>query len=110
MPIYEYRCEKCGHEFEVWQKVSDPEPKGCPECHGRRISRLISHTSFQLKGTGWYVTDYGRGSGGRTSKKNDQDSATENKTDTTSKAETASKTESLSKTDASSKTAHTPAA
>ena len=58
MPIYEYHCEKCNHEFEVWQKITDNPPRSCPECRGRKISRLISQTSFQLKGTGWYATDY----------------------------------------------------
>ncbi len=59
MPIYEYRCSKCGKEFEEWQKFSDPPVEACPDCGGK-ASRLISHSSFVLKGTGWYVTDYGR--------------------------------------------------
>jgi putative FmdB family regulatory protein len=60
MPIYEYRCEKCGKEFEQWQKISDPPVDTCG-CGGKAC-RLISHSSFVLKGTGWYVTDYGKGS------------------------------------------------
>lgn len=69
MPIYEYRCNKCGKEFEEWQKFSDPPVESCPECGGKS-SRLISHSSFVLKGTGWYVTDYGRkdSGGGKASK------------------------------------------
>ena len=59
MPIYEYQCEKCGEVFEVFQKVSDPPPKR-HECGGRKIKRVMSQTSFILKGTGWYVTDYAR--------------------------------------------------
>lgn len=59
MPIYEYQCEKCGEVFEVFQKVSDPAPKS-HTCGSRKIKRLMSQTSFVLKGTGWYVTDYGR--------------------------------------------------
>jgi putative FmdB family regulatory protein len=59
MPIYEYRCKSCEHEFEVWQKMSDPPVKVCPKCHARKVEKLISVTSFQLKGTGWYATDYG---------------------------------------------------
>ena len=58
MPIYEYQCQKCG-PFEVTQRVSDPTLKRCPTCKGK-VSKLISNTSFQLKGTGWYVTDYAR--------------------------------------------------
>jgi putative FmdB family regulatory protein len=61
MPIYEYRCSRCAHEFEVWQKMSDPPVKICPKCHAHKVEKLISVTSFQLKGTGWYATDYGRG-------------------------------------------------
>lgn len=57
MPIYEYRCEKCGSHFEVIQKFSDSPLKTCSSCKGR-LTKLISQTSFQLKGSGWYVTDY----------------------------------------------------
>ena len=62
MPIYEYRCEKCG-VFEQTQRITDPALERCPTCR-RKVRRLISHTSFQLKGGGWYVTDYGRGGQG----------------------------------------------
>lgn len=58
MPIYEYRCEKCG-DFEEMQRITDPPLAKCPRCRGK-VRRLISNTSFQLKGSGWYVTDYGR--------------------------------------------------
>ncbi len=57
MPIYEYRCEKCGYQFEVMQKVSDDPITKCPKCGGP-VQKLISNTSFILKGTGWYKTDY----------------------------------------------------
>lgn len=60
MPIYEYGCSACGHELEVWQKISEKPKKVCPKCHARKLERLISNTSFQLKGTGWYVTDYAK--------------------------------------------------
>ena len=59
MPIYEYSCKKCGKHIEVIQKFSDKLLRTCPDCKGR-LSKLISRTSFQLKGTGWYVTDYAR--------------------------------------------------
>ncbi|MGH8274690.1 MAG: FmdB family zinc ribbon protein [Gammaproteobacteria bacterium] len=58
MPIYEYRCERCGHRFERWQKMSDPDPRRCPECKAARIERLISPVGFRLKGGGWYETDF----------------------------------------------------
>lgn len=60
MPIYEYRCDSCGHQFEVIQKFSDSPLEVCESCKGH-LTKLISQTSFQLKGTGWYVTDYARG-------------------------------------------------
>ncbi len=59
MPIYEYQCERCGNGFEKWQKFSEPVDDKCPTCEGKS-RRLISQSTFVLKGTGWYVTDYGR--------------------------------------------------
>ncbi|MCX5847652.1 MAG: zinc ribbon domain-containing protein [Deltaproteobacteria bacterium] len=58
MPIYEYKCRKCGKEYELFQKISDPAVKSCKFCRGP-VHKLISVSSFHLKGTGWYVTDYG---------------------------------------------------
>ena len=58
MPIYEYKCQKCG-TFEVTQKITGKPLSRCPACKGK-VKKLISNTSFQLKGTGWYVTDYPR--------------------------------------------------
>jgi putative FmdB family regulatory protein len=58
MPIYEYRCNQCG-EFEIMQKITKPGLKRCPTCQGK-VTKLISNTSFQLKGSGWYATDYAR--------------------------------------------------
>jgi putative FmdB family regulatory protein len=58
MPIYEYSCRECGG-FEVTQKITDKPLTRCPACKGK-VKKLISNTSFQLKGTGWYVTDYAR--------------------------------------------------
>ena len=59
MPIYEYECKNCGFKFEVWQKITEEPLKTCKKCGGE-VRRLISNTSFILKGTGWYVTDYAR--------------------------------------------------
>jgi len=59
MPIYEYRCKKCGHQVEVIQKMSDKPPTRCQKCGGR-LEKMISQTAFQFKGDGWYVTDYAR--------------------------------------------------
>jgi putative FmdB family regulatory protein len=59
MPIYEYRCLDCGHQFELMQKFSDPPAETCTSCAGT-VQKLISRSAFHLKGSGWYVTDYGR--------------------------------------------------
>ena len=58
MPIYEYKCQRCG-DFEVTQRITEKPLSRCPTCKGK-VKKLISNTSFQLKGTGWYVTDYAR--------------------------------------------------
>ncbi len=58
MPIYEYSCLECGHEFEKLQQVSDSPVRKCPSCGLLKARRMISRTSFVLKGDGWYVTDY----------------------------------------------------
>lgn len=57
MPIYEYECSKCGNIHEIMQKISDKPLTKCPECTGK-LHKLISQSSFHLKGSGWYVTDY----------------------------------------------------
>lgn len=57
MPIYEYKCRKCGKQFEAFQGITDPELKSCKFCKGR-VDKLVSMTSFSLKGSGWYATDY----------------------------------------------------
>lgn len=80
MPIYEYECTKCHHISEAWQNFSDPPLTKCEKCKGK-VKKLISHSAFHLKGTGWYVTDY--------AKKNST-SDTKNK-DASPKKETSSK-------------------
>ena len=58
MPIYEYRCDACGHELDALQKISDAALVDCPECEASALRRLISKPSFRLKGSGWYETDF----------------------------------------------------
>jgi len=58
MPIYEYECGACGHKLDALQKMSEPALTDCPVCAKAALQKLISATSFQLKGTGWYVTDF----------------------------------------------------
>ncbi len=62
MPIYEYKCTSCGHKKEVLQKMSDPPLTECPACGKSTLSKLISAAGFQLKGSGWYATDFKGGS------------------------------------------------
>jgi putative FmdB family regulatory protein len=57
MPIYKYKCEKCGSHIEVIQKINDAPLKRCVKCRGK-LEKVVSRTSFQLKGSGWYATDY----------------------------------------------------
>lgn len=58
MPIYEYRCESCGYEHEAIQKLSDPVLTDCPSCGKSALKKMISAAGFQLKGSGWYATDF----------------------------------------------------
>ena len=103
MPIYEYRCERCG-DFEEMQRITDPPLEGCPKCR-RKVRRLISTTSFQLKGSGWYVTDYARAGNGKS-----KDAAgakdpgsSESKTDGKGEAKSDAKTESKSESKSGAK-------
>jgi len=59
MPIYEYKCEQCGKTEEVLQKISEAPLTTCEHCSGK-LHKLISHSAFHLKGSGWYVTDYAK--------------------------------------------------
>ena len=58
MPIYEYQCDHCDHQFESLQKFSDAHPKICPHCGKGSVRKLVSAAAFHLKGSGWYVTDF----------------------------------------------------
>ena len=80
MPIYEYECTKCGNIEEIIQKFSDKPLTKCPRCAGK-LHKLVSQSTFHLKGTGWYVTDYANKSGGsnKPSKKNREDTPPETK-------------------------------
>jgi putative FmdB family regulatory protein len=64
MPLYEYECFVCQHRFERIRRVADASDMTCPECGGT-VRRLLSAPALQFKGSGWYVTDYGKGIGGR---------------------------------------------
>ena len=68
MPLYEYRCDACNHQFEVIQKFSDAPIAVCPSCGGGPIGKLLSSPAIQFKGSGWYITDYPRKEQGRSGK------------------------------------------
>ena len=80
MPIYEYRCTDCGFQKEYLQKISDPILTECPECHHASFSKMLTAAGFQLKGSGWYATDFKGGS------KAPADSANKSETKTESAA------------------------
>lgn len=93
MPIYEYKCSDCGKCFERMQKITEEPLSSCPFCSGR-VKKLVSNCSFQLKGTGWYVTDYGKKDGANGKKKerkkeSSTESSTEASTETSSPKESA---------------------
>ena len=87
MPIYEYRCTKCGHRFEAIQKVSDAHLSKCEKCKGK-TERLISSPAIQFKGSGWYITDYARK--GQSDSKGSSESSSSEKTSESSSSEGAS--------------------
>jgi putative FmdB family regulatory protein len=95
MPIYEYKCEGCGETFEVMQKFSD-EPLTVHEKCGGPVYRLLSAPALQFKGSGWYITDYAKGSGSPAAKseKSESSGSSDGKTSTDSAAKTETKSDS----------------
>ena len=91
MPIYEYKCSKCEHQFEVIQRFSDNPVKSCPECNKKSVQKLVSAPSFRLKGGGWYETDFKTGS-----KKNIVDSKDEKSKQPKEQTKTTDKSKSKS--------------
>ena len=97
MPIYEYKCAACGHQQEHLQKVSEKPLAKCPSCGKKKYQKQLSAAGFQLKGSGWYATDF-KSSGKKTEDK---------KTDTKAEAKTESKAEKKAESKADSKSAST---
>lgn len=91
MPIYEYHCAKCGRDFEFMQRFSDAPKTRCPECGGE-LKKLISQCTFQLKGTGWYATDYAHKNTPSQPAKKNHHKEPEAKTEKKEKAKTKSET------------------
>ena len=105
MPIYEYQCGKCG-TFEATQRITDKPLTKCPTCKGK-VKRLISNTSFQLKGSGWYITDYARKDKSSDGKGDKPDAKSDSKTE--SKSESKKSEPSSSSGEKTSTTSSSPA-
>ena len=103
MPIYEYRCESCGHQDEHLQKVSDQPLAVCPACGKEAYRKQLSAAGFQLKGTGWYATDFKGGA--KKSESKPADSKTEAKTESKTDGKTESKPDTKTETKPESKAA-----
>ena len=97
MPIYEYRCNVCGHQEEHLQKVSEAPLTVCPACGKPEYRKQLSAAGFQLKGTGWYATDFKGGSKKAADKKSDAKTEAKPESTTESKPETKSEAKSESK-------------
>ena len=109
MPIYEYHCDACGHEFEALQKLSESLLVKCPSCGQEKLRKLLSAAGFQLKGSGWYQTDF-RGSGSKPADKpaasgagKDGDGNAEKKSEGKGDEKSASSTEGASTSKADTK-------
>ncbi len=89
MPIYEYQCTKCGEVFEAFQKITDEPLTQCKFCQAR-VEKLISQSSFQLKGSGWYLTDYARRSSSSALDAHKSNGSSEKSSETKSSTETKS--------------------
>ena len=101
MPIYEYRCEECGFQEEYLQKVSEPPLTVCPSCGKAGFRKKLSAAGFQLKGSGWYATDF-KSSGAKPAEKKPEAKA-ETKTEATTEAKPEAKTEAKTEATTDSK-------
>jgi len=107
MPIYEYLCGACGHQFEITQRITEDAISDCPACGKPEAQRQISATAFHLKGSGWYKTDYGNSGGANSSPgatTSGSDSATKKESKETKKADPTNSKDSASKKSSASKT------
>ena len=98
MPFYEYRCEACGHQEEFLQRVTEPQLTECPVCRKPTFHKMLSAAGFQLKGSGWYATDFRSKPGKPTEKKADDksDAKTDSKPDSKPESKPEKKTDAKS--------------
>lgn len=87
MPVYDYQCKSCDHEFSREQRITENPVKKCPECGGMKAKRLISQTAFLLKGTGWYNDLYSSSKPSKGEEGGKGDDKTEKKSEKTDKAD-----------------------
>ena len=107
MPTYDYRCEACGHELEIFHSMKDAPKRKCPGCGANRLKRLVSAAAFHLKGSGWYVTDFRDKNKKKADGKDDKSAATKGSdTSTTAKStETGTKSSDAGKKSTGKKSA-----
>ena len=103
MPLYEYKCKKCGHRFEEIQQYSDKPIKRCPKCKKGTVEKLMSAPAVMFKGSGWYVTDYGRKGSGGSSESGDKGSKDSGSGDDKGASKSESKSESKGESKSDSK-------
>lgn len=93
MPIYEYQCTECQHKLEILQRMTDDRLTTCPSCQKETLTKLVSAAGFQLKGTGWYETDF-KNKGKKPESKSSESSSSEKKSSDNATGSSSSKTES----------------
>jgi len=101
LPLYEYKCVKCGHRFEKIESFDAPETKKCPKC-GAKAERQLGAPAIQFKGTGWYVTDYAGKKPGSSSSEKSGDGASDKSSEKSSDKPTESKSAAAAKSESSS--------
>lgn len=104
MPIYEYRCESCGHEQEFLRKISDPPVTDCPSCGKATMVKKVTAAGFQLKGSGWYVTDFRNNNAGGAAAKKDSKPVESGGGEASSGASDASKSDAKTESKSETKT------
>ncbi len=100
MPIYEFQCDACGHCFEKLQKINDSVPE-CPKCKENQVRKLVSAPSFQLKGSGWYKSDY-KNTKSEENKSSSKTESSDNKKETNASSDKSTKNNTENKTETKS--------
>ena len=108
MPIYEYRCTACGHGLEALQKITEAPLTSCPECRADTLSKVVTAAGFQLKGSGWYATDFRDGSKPAAKSANGEARADGKTSETKSESKGESKGETKSESSGDTKSASAP--